>query len=154
MREFLGIFGLLIMFFALLFLAYIATRFVAGKAGKVMRGKYVSVIETVGIGLDKQLHLVKAGNEYILIASAGKNIEFLTVLNMEDAPGEDKITEPKEFDFKGIFEKYAKLLKSYPQNKKTSEEKNAGSGKKFSDNLRKLNDLNIKSKKGINDEDE
>ncbi len=153
MREFLGIFGLLIMFFALLFLAYIATRFVAGKAGKVMRGKYVSVIETVGIGLDKHLHLVKAGNEYILIASAGKNIEFLTVLNMDDV-SQEEIKEPKEFDFKGIFEKYAKVLKSYPQNKKMSEEQNAGSGKKFSDNLRKLNELNMKSKKGISDEDE
>lgn len=154
MREFLGIFGLLIMFFALLFLAYIATKFVAGRAGKVMRGKYISVIETVGIGLDKQLHLIKAGNEYILIASAGKSIEFLTVLNMEDIPGEDITKESKEFDFKGIFEKYAKVLKSYPQNKKKSEEGNSGSGKKFSDNLRKLNELNMKSKKGINDEDE
>ena len=110
---------LLIGFCALLFLTYITTRYIGGKQNKAMRSKNISILETVSLGMDKRIHLIKAGNEYVLIASTSKSIEFLTTINIDESEPEQE-TIPQEhinlFDFKSLFEKYVNTYKVKKEN--------------------------------------
>ncbi len=69
-------------FGAILFLTYVTTRYLAGKSGKAMKGKHLSIVETISLGADKRIHLVKAGEKHILISSTSKSIEYLTELEI------------------------------------------------------------------------
>lgn len=99
----------LIGFCSLLFLTYVTTRFIGGKQNRAMRGKNISIMETVALGTDKRLHLVKAGKQYVLIASTSKTVEFLTTVDLEETSPEEQIVSQENvtlFDFKSLFEKY------------------------------------------------
>lgn len=74
----------LLIFGSILFLAYITTKLVASKVNNTMKGKYISVVETINLGTDKKLYLVKVSNTFILLSSSGKKLEFLTVVPIED----------------------------------------------------------------------
>lgn len=89
-----GIFGTFYIIFMaaiVLFLAYVATRLVGSKYMKNLKGKNIRVVESISIGIDKVLYLVKIGNQYFLISASGKNINFLSqvepfnvIINPED----------------------------------------------------------------------
>lgn len=104
--DFLSVLFFLLMFAAVLFLAFVFTRYIAGKTNQAMNGKYIHVIETVSLGLDKKLLLVKAAEQYILIASSGKNLQYLTTIKPEDLDEELSNNRSAPFDFKAIFDKY------------------------------------------------
>jgi len=55
-----------------LFLAYVTTKFIGTRTNKIVKGKYIKIIETVNLGFDSRLHLVKAGEEFVLISTCGK----------------------------------------------------------------------------------
>jgi len=104
-------------FGSILFLTYVTTRYVASRTGRTMRGKYIRIVDTISLGTDKRIHLVKAGEQYVLIATTSKSVEFLTLVDL----GDDKAREAEEFekkesrnvfDFKTIFEKYVNTYKS------------------------------------------
>lgn len=106
-------------FCSLLFLTYVTTRYIGGKQNKAMRGKNISVIETVALGMDKRIHLIKAGNQYVLIASTSKTIEFLTTVNLDDSvPEKETILQDNNslFDFKSLFEKYVNAYRNKKEN--------------------------------------
>ena len=110
---------LLIGFCSLLFLTYVTTRFIGGKQNKAMKGKNISIIETLSLGMDKRVHLIKAGNQYVLIASTSKTIEFLTVVNLDDSIPEQETLSKENgslFDFKSLFEKYASAYRTKKRN--------------------------------------
>lgn len=110
-----GGFELLLVFIVLipiLFLAYITTRFVAGKSNKALKGRYINIIETVSLGVDKKLHLVKVDNQFILIASSGKSIEFLTSVRLDEFQDNENPAVEHAFDFKSLFEKYISAYKN------------------------------------------
>ena len=158
MPDILGFIGILIVFAAMLFLAYVTTRYIAGKAGSAMKGRYLSIVESLSIGPDKQLHIVKAGGQYILIASAGKSIEYLASLSMEEVIGEQAAEINNGFDFKIFFDKYLQnFKKSSRAELKTndSETKIKLEGEVFKSNLTKLKTINFKVSDQIkNDGDE
>ncbi|HHW30459.1 MAG TPA: FliO/MopB family protein [Clostridiaceae bacterium] len=74
----------LLVFGSILFLAYITTRLLAAKVNNTMKGRYMSIIETISLGIDKKLYLVKVSNMFILLSSSGKNLEFITVVPVEN----------------------------------------------------------------------
>lgn len=81
-----GIGGLLIFFKLLIvviviFFAYITARLVGSKYMKTLKGKNISVVESMSIGFDKMLYIVKVGEQYFLLSSSGKNINFLSEIN-------------------------------------------------------------------------
>jgi flagellar protein FliO/FliZ len=99
---------IMMIFGAVLFLAYVTARFLGGKAGNLMKGKNIHVLETISLGMDKQIHLIQVGDKFILLSTAGKTIQMLTVLTPEEM-GEvvfDKTQAPQTEQFKEIFEKY------------------------------------------------
>lgn len=116
MDDFLGtilkIMGFLIVFGSVLFLVVITTKMIGTRAKYAMRGRFINVIETINLGLDKNLYLVKLANDYILLASSGKKIEYLTKVNLDESLDQEKLDEEDSgnktdiFNFKSIFEKY------------------------------------------------
>lgn len=105
-------------FGSILFLTYVTTRYIAGKSNKAMKGRNIQIVETVSLGLDKRIHLVKAGNQYILISSTSKNIEFLSNVNIEEAVNKipEVVGPQNKFNFKELFDKYAVAYRSRNEN--------------------------------------
>lgn len=141
----------LIGFCSLLYLAYIATRYIADRQNRAMRSKNISVIETVMLGTDKRLHLVKAGKDHILIATTSKTVEFLSKVELDEESAQETAQEavPGEnsspFDFKAIFEKYSGLYKPKKIKNSTEQEYEApqddASGYDFRKNLARLKSI-------------
>ena len=104
----------LIGFFALLFLTRVTTKYIGQKQLKTMKSKNISVVETIILGTDKRLHLVKAGNSYVLIASTSKSVEFLTAVDMDESEINEEtaaVTDTR-FDFRAILEKYSGMYRA------------------------------------------
>lgn len=109
---FLNTIAILFVFSAILFLAYVVSKYVGSKASKMMQGQNIRVVETISMGMDKQLHLVKVGDQFILLATSGKNITMLTEVKPDDI-GEVSIEKVESLGldgFKQYFEKYSDLL--------------------------------------------
>lgn len=120
---FLGVFYMLFWVAIILFLAFVTTRFVGQRYAKNLNGKNIKIIETVSIGLDK-LHLVKIGNQFFLISSSGKNINFLSQVdssNISVLP-EGETMNQQIFDIGG-FSKQLDIFKKKLINKE-AEKKN------------------------------
>ena len=144
-----------VMFFILgfggiLFLTYVTTRYLAGKSNKAMKGKHLSIVETISLGTDKRIHLVKAGDKHILVASTSKSIEFLTDLSIgeEEASNDTTVQGVQNvFDFKTLFEKYMNVYKnkkSISFRPETDMSANNPEGEKFRFNLEKLKHITQK----------
>lgn len=110
--TFFNILFFLLIFGSILFLAAITARYFGAKASKTLQGKHLNVIETLNLGVDKKLYLVKAGNTYILLASAGKRIEMLTTLDMDGSVEDTEVQSVSPFDFKSFFDKYVQVFKN------------------------------------------
>lgn len=133
----------LIGFCSLLFLAYVTARYIGQKQVKSMKSKNISVLETVMLGMDKRLHLVKAGNKFLLIATTSKSVVFLTTVDLDESVENEELGEEKEarFDFKSILEKYAGMYK-IKKERNVSHEHDIPQGmeeeKRFKSNLSRL----------------
>ncbi|NLY42472.1 MAG: flagellar biosynthetic protein FliO [Clostridiaceae bacterium] len=95
----------LIIFSCIIFLAYVFTRFIGKKTSLAMKGKHMQVVETMSLGIDKNLYLIKVGGKYILLATAGKTVQFLADVDLQFEEG---ILEKKEESpsLVGVFENY------------------------------------------------
>jgi flagellar protein FliO/FliZ len=125
----------LMAFGCVLFLAYVVTRYVAGKSKALTKGKYMSIIETIGLGQDKRLYLVKVGNRHLLISAAGKTVDCLAEFEIEENENDGKDNKHEyddneaedEFTFKSMIKRFT----------------NSRSGKQpFHNNLDKLKRMN------------
>lgn len=168
------IFTLLIIFASVLFLAYVSTKYIGQKASMAMRGKFVRIVETLNLGVDKRIYLIKAGNKFFLMASSGKNLQFLTEVEIEDTDnaadntdenaGESNVQgayriPPMKNEFKNVLDKYIHLNKKAVPDIKNKRQKNeeykddsnkAGDGIK--ENLNKLKNMTKKVKQEDNNE--
>lgn len=144
---------MLIGFGCVLFLAYVTSKFIAGKSKVSMQGKYLNIVETITLGIDKKLCLIKVGNEFVLIAVSGKKIEFLCNVNIEEYKNNEELEKNKVFNFKGLLEKYTSIYKSKAN--KTEDVTNSGKGDSFRANLKKLKEITgTFNNKGRKDKDE
>ena len=138
-------------FGSLLFITYVTTKFIAGKSNKAMKGKYVNIIETVSLGMDKRIHLVKAGEQYLLISSTSKNIEFLSTITMEgdEVKSQEGPALQNVFDFKTLFEKYMNSYKNKKSNQAQQNREdisiNQAEGENFRTNLERLKAITQKT---------
>jgi flagellar biosynthetic protein FliO len=132
MDYYLQILLFLVIFGAILLLAFYTTRFIALKAGSMMRGKHIRIVDTVSLGADKKLFLVKAGSRYFLLSSSGKNIEFISEIDdIEDSRPEYDIEKPgfrsgNEFRFN-----LKRLRKLVNRNYETGDEDQDNNAKKI-----------------------
>lgn len=82
----------IIMFALILAAAYYVTKFLARKGLVQGKTKTMKVIESMPMGTDKILHLVKVGTQYFLIGSALKNMFMISELD------KDKLFSDQEDD--------------------------------------------------------
>lgn len=148
--EYLGFF---IVFGSIVFLAYVTTKYIGNKAGKTLKGKYITIIETVSIGMDKQLHLVKVADQYLLIASSGKSIEFLTQVKLEGYQPEPSAETVGPVNFGAVLEKYVQNFKgdcrkATDLESQLGEQSSPGYSNAFSNNLNRLKNLTSRVDKG------
>lgn len=151
MQQFLDALGLIIVFGSVLFLAYVTTKFVGKSAARKMKGKNLEVVETLRLAVDKQLYIVRAGDKYMVLSSAGKNIQFISDIDMDtnSLSEETEVSEAGISEFKSLLDKYistVKPQKSILPNKhsKVSNQNNREANQtNFADNIRKLQNLNI-----------
>jgi len=149
-------------FCALLFLAYVTTRYIAQKQMRTMQSKNISVIETVMLGGDKKLHLVKAGNKYILIASTTKSVEFLTSVELDKTAADetDAASSETHFDFRSILEKYGGIYKAKKAERlagtanEDADRKNENRFRLNLDKIRKLTEKDKNTKLNENGDDD
>ncbi len=140
----ISFFVFVIVFGSILFLAYVTSRFIANKSGRAVKGRNINIIETVSLGLDSKLHLVKVGEEFVLISVSGKNVQLLTKVNLDGYTETDLSSVGNPFDFKDIFEKYIQSFKGRQNGKgdiKPQEDKNGSDDNSFRRNLVKLRTL-------------
>lgn len=111
MEGSLGIFETLYKLFILaiiFFLAFIVTRFIAARYMNTFRGRNITVIEQVSLGIDRVLYIVKVGKQYFLLSASGKNINYLSQIdpsNITVSVDNSEMYNQKMFDA-GSFAKY------------------------------------------------
>lgn len=120
-----SVFFFLIFFGAILFLAFVSTKLLGSKASKGMRGRHLKVIDTITLGFDKQIHLVKVGEQLLLVSSSNKSIQFLSSLdsNLVKISEEDMkiIEEENTIKIENVFKNYLEVFKN--TNKKSEDSK-------------------------------
>lgn len=127
-----GIFYFIFMSAVILGAAYLATKLIAKKSIASAGSKNLKVVETMSLGFDKSLMLIKAGEQYLLLGSTPKGITFLCELKAEKL----NIKNESEFysDMKEeSFEAYLKDI-NYERNKN-------GSNNSIKNNLKKLKSI-------------
>jgi len=91
-KSVLMVIAVLVMFVAILYLAYVTTKFIGKRYSvKGKQFKNLTVIETVAIGPDRQLMIVKSAGKCLLLGATPQNISLITELDEEmikDIPDE------------------------------------------------------------------
>jgi flagellar biogenesis protein FliO len=117
-------------FGCILFIVYVVTRYIAGKARIASKGSHIHVVETISLGQDRRLYLVKAGKRYLLLSSCGKTLSYMTDIDIEETKNikEEDTEEGKSYGFKSILNKLTGIQPGiYP----------------FRNNLEKLKKMNV-----------
>ncbi|MGE5676480.1 MAG: flagellar biosynthetic protein FliO [Pseudomonadota bacterium] len=78
-----GILYFIFMTAVILGAAYYVTRFIAKRGFGVSGNKNIKVVESINLGIDKSLLLVKVGEQYMLLGSTQKNISLLAEIDKE-----------------------------------------------------------------------
>ncbi|HHV29879.1 flagellar biosynthetic protein FliO [Acetivibrio mesophilus] len=143
MQTFISAVMFFIVFGSVLFLAYVTTKFIGTRTNRIIKGKYVKIIETVNLGFDSKLHLVKAGDEFVLISTSGKNVQVLTKVELDAYSADETETGDNSFKFKEVFGKYiqgfAKNREEIPFSEAESGDKEqSGNSPVFNANLDRL----------------
>lgn len=102
--------GFILVFGSVLFLAYITTKILGNKTAKSMKGTYMEIIETLRLGNDKQLVLVKAGDKFIIMSSSSKGLDFICEVNIDYTEAKEPIVGPTGANFKEILDKYIGVI--------------------------------------------
>lgn len=107
MQEILKYFTILLAFLVVMAILLITTRYLAYKSKKMLKGNYMQIIESLSLGLNNRLHLVKVDKEFFIISASNKNVEFLARVNISDFE-EEEVKNPlsEVIDFKSILKKY------------------------------------------------
>lgn len=76
-----GLILYLILFAIVLFLAYVVTKYIGAKTTGNIKTRNIQIVETLALGFDRQVYLVKVGEQLMLLSSSNKTIQFLTLLD-------------------------------------------------------------------------
>ena len=149
----LQLLGYILIFAAILFLAYIAARLVGKKTSASMQSKHMQLIEQISLGIDKRLLLVRVGSEYFLFLSGKKEFKQVAKVKLDESD-EKQIKEGESknavgTDFRQVLSKYISDYNEIRQNKTGSKPRNAyvklEKSEVIKKNIQKLENLQGKS---------
>lgn len=104
---FLDYLGILIVFCAILFLAWLTTRIIGKRYSGGSGAKRMRVVETLSLGVDRSLLLVRVGQKHYLLASGRSRTDFMA--EVDPGPEPEPATEAATVDFRNILERYSGL---------------------------------------------
>lgn len=140
---FYGLFYL-ILFAAILFLAYVSTKLLGAKAVRGMRGRHLKVVDSIVLGFDRQIYLIKAGEQFLLVSSSNKSIKFMTLLDSSQVrlTEEDlkELEQEQTISVNTVFKNYFEMFRNLSPKKEASislKENNPNEAR-FNQNLNKL----------------
>ncbi|MBR1443993.1 MAG: flagellar biosynthetic protein FliO [Firmicutes bacterium] len=108
-------FFLIVVFVFILFLAYYSTKLIArAKAGGITRGN-IKIIETLSLGINASLQIIKVGEKFFLISVTKDNINLISEIDEDKL----KINENKNFELK-----FENVIKDCIDKIKSGKEKN------------------------------
>ena len=88
--------GVVLIFLVVLALTYLTSKWVGGYQRINMKNKNLQIIESIGVGNNKYIALIKAGEEYLVVAIGKDEITMLAQLT------EEQLTEVPQFDQNGV----------------------------------------------------
>lgn len=81
--EFWTTFFYVVVLVAVLVGAYFTTRFISGKSRKMLKGRYISILDRMPLGKDKNVVLIEVGDQTLLIGVTNQSINNLGQINGE-----------------------------------------------------------------------
>lgn len=149
MSAILDVLGLLLIFGSVIFLVYVTTKLVGNVAARTMKSNNMEVIETLRLGVDKQLYIVRAGERYILLASSGKSLDYICELDLDQESLQNQNRQQAgTSEFSNVLEKYLYNLKPqeglFKGKHYKRKDKDRESQTDFANNIRKLQNINNK----------
>jgi len=106
LESFLELIGVLLIFVFVLVITYLGSRWMAGYQKMHMKSKNLQIIESIPVGNNKMICLVKAGKEYLVVAVGKDEIHPLATLTEEqltDFSFKNESAGHKEESFQEIF---------------------------------------------------
>ena len=96
----------LLIFVFVLFITFWTSKFIAGYQKQNMVTGNMEVVETVRIAQNKYLQIVRAGEQYYMIALGKDTVSLIAQLNPEELQLKNNTQMPAQYmDFKSILEK-------------------------------------------------
>ncbi len=154
--EFIDYLIYIVVFALIIAIMIFFTKYLGYKTKKMQKGNYMTIIETLSLGVNNRLILVKVEDEFLILSVNNKSSEFITKVNIKDYKEQEEVNPFSDIiDFKSILAK--NIIKSGSNKKHSTSEKmdtttnentqeqNTGTDKNtFKNNLDKLKKLNRK----------
>ena len=120
MEGFLRLIVLLIIFIFVLFITKWTTRYIANIQGVRMHKGNISVIEGQKLGANKNIYIVKIGEDYYGLVAGKDNVSVIDKLDSSklNLPGEDPGVNDGKTNISGNFEHILEKFKTKKQDKK------------------------------------
>lgn len=146
----LELLGILLIFCCVLYLAYVASRYIGKKFTAANKSRYINIVERVSLGVDKQLVLIRVGSEYYLFLSGKKDFKMVAkvAIDKEEIEQAQDDNEPNEsvFYFRDIFDKYLNKNMKKPKTSKNFEKSNSlNKNEMLKENINRLKQMQEKS---------
>lgn len=112
LETFLQLIGSLIIFVFVLLLVYLVTRWMGSVQMGQSQHKNLHIVETIGVGNNKMISIIRAGTEYLVVAIGKDEVHLLTKLSREelaDLSFEEGMNAPSE-NFAEVFKKLKQKL--------------------------------------------
>ena len=91
-------------FLFILIITYYTTRLISKRANSIMTGKHIKVIDSVSIGIDKRIIIVKAVDRLFLMSVCGKSMQFLTEIETDGLKAEEIEETVNTINFKSLLD--------------------------------------------------
>jgi len=124
MDDFLLLLGMLIIFAAVLFIAWLTAKLLGRKMAGASKNKLMRVVETLPLGMDRCLYLIQAGEHYFLFYATRKSMVPVSEIKLDEGAlaARDEAEENNSgFDFRRIFDFYSSLGRKGKRNKEEAD---------------------------------
>ncbi|MGE5495266.1 MAG: flagellar biosynthetic protein FliO [Burkholderiales bacterium] len=108
MNEFWTTFFYIVVLAAVLVGAYFTTRFISGKSSKMLKGRYIQIIDRMPLGRDKNVVLIEVGDKALLVGVTNQSINTLGQIDGEAIKAAKEQTPAKEG--KGFVQQFRDFL--------------------------------------------
>lgn len=116
LESFLQLIGVLIIFAFVLVVTYLTTRWMGGYQRGRSHNRNLRIVETIGVGNNKMISIVEAGNRYLVVAVGKDEVHLLAELTREELKDlsflEEQVNGIQTESFAEILDK---LKKNWPK---------------------------------------